>query len=238
MLTGFNTDIEYGGTTYHVQTEDRGGKNPLIESLIYVGGEILASRRTEYRNLLEAGADENAIRMLMERQHRAIVEAIRTGRLDLLTQPSASDEGDTTVVRRSPLTPRPPKVEVSRSLDEVIAQWLEEQRREATLKLAVEGGDHLVAGAPFSITVRTLNQENGKGIPAQVEVRLVSTASKPTVLASGSSDASGVFVANGTLPALEKGPAIVVVVARVGSGNTAEAKFLVSRGEPKTPGAS
>lgn len=230
MLTGFNTDIEYGGTTYHVQTEDRGGKNPLIESLVYVGGEILASRRTEYRNLLDAGADESAIRILMERQHRAIVEAIRSGRLDLLTQPSASDEGDTTVVRRSPLSAHPAKMEPSRSLDEVIAQWLEEQRRGVSLKLEVVGAERLVAGEPFAVTIKTSSQGEGKGVPAQVEVRFVSTVSKPAVLASGQSDPSGVFVAKGTLPPLEKGTGILVVTAKVGSGSTAEAKFLVSRG--------
>lgn len=229
MLTGFNTDIEYGGTTYHVQTEDRGGKNPLIESLIYVGGEILASRRTEYRNLLEAGADENAIRILMERQHRAIVEAIRLGRLDLLTQPAASDEGDTTVVARSPLAASVRKVEPSRSLDEVIAQWLEEQRRGVTLKLQVEGADRLVAGQPFAVTVKTLNQDAGHGVQAQVEIRFVSTATKPMVLATGSTDESGVFVAQGTLPPLEKGTGIFVVTARAKSSSVAEAKYLVNK---------
>lgn len=228
MLTGFNTDIEYQGTTYHVQTEDRGGKNPLIESLIYVGGEILASRRTEYRNLLEAGADENAIRMLMERQHRAIVEAIRMGRLDLLTQPAASDEGDTTVVRRSPLAAAVRKAEPSRSLDEVIAQWLEEQRRGVALKLEVGGTEKLLAGQPFAITVRAVNQEDGTGIAAAVEVRFVSTAAKPVVLASGETDPQGLFRAQGALPALDRGTAILVVTARAGS-STAEAKFLVNK---------
>lgn len=228
MLTGFNTDIEYAGTTYHVQTEDRGGKNPLIESLIYVGGEILASRRTGYRNLLEAGADETAIRILMERQHRAIVEAIRLGRLDLLTQPAASDEGDTTVVARSPLAKPARAVEPSRSLDEVIARWLEEQGRGLALKLQVEGADRLVAGKPYAVTVKTLNQDEGKGIPAQVEVRFVSTTTKPIVLATGSSDASGVFVAEGTLPPLEKGTGIFVVTARA-KDSVAEAKYLVNK---------
>lgn len=229
MLTGFNTDIEYGGTTYHVQTEDRGGKNPLIESLIYVGGEILASRRTEYRYLLEAGADEAAIRLLMERQHRAIVEAIRSGRLDLLTQPSSSEEGDTTVVRRSPVAAAIRRAAPSRSLDEVIAHWLEERRRGAALKLEVEGAQQLVAGQPFALRVRTLNEEQGRGVPAQVEVRLVCTESKPTVLASGQSDAQGSFSAQGTLPPLARGTAILVVTARHGEGPGAEAKFLVAK---------
>ena len=44
MITGFNTDVKYKGVIYHVQTEDKGTTNPLIETLIYRGGEILGSR--------------------------------------------------------------------------------------------------------------------------------------------------------------------------------------------------
>ena len=48
MITGFNTDVKYRGVVYHVQTEDKGPQNPLIETLIYKGGEILGSRRLPY----------------------------------------------------------------------------------------------------------------------------------------------------------------------------------------------
>ena len=41
VITGFNTDIEYQGVTYHVQTEDKGVKTPLILSLVYNRGTIL-----------------------------------------------------------------------------------------------------------------------------------------------------------------------------------------------------
>ena len=44
LITGFNTDVKYKGVVYHVQTEDKGVSNPLIETLIYKGGEILGSR--------------------------------------------------------------------------------------------------------------------------------------------------------------------------------------------------
>ena len=44
VITGFNTDVKYRGVVYHVQTEDKGEANPLIETLIYKGGEILGSR--------------------------------------------------------------------------------------------------------------------------------------------------------------------------------------------------
>ena len=42
VITGFNSDVKYRGLVYHVQTEDKGQVNPLIETLIYRGGEILA----------------------------------------------------------------------------------------------------------------------------------------------------------------------------------------------------
>ncbi len=45
MITGFNTDVEYEGRVFHVQTEDKGRTNPVVESLVYSGGEIVASRR-------------------------------------------------------------------------------------------------------------------------------------------------------------------------------------------------
>src|SRR5688572_4225613 len=46
VITGFNTDIPHEGITYHVQTEDKGVDTPLILSLVYVGGAIIASKRT------------------------------------------------------------------------------------------------------------------------------------------------------------------------------------------------
>lgn len=159
MLTGFNTDIDFEGVTYHVQTEDRGSTNPLIESLVYVKGEILATRRTEYSDLLQAGAEMPAIQVLMERQHRNIIEAIRIGRIDLLTEPQVGGANDTTVSRRTPATARIGVGPIAamglaeRSLDEVIADWLAEQQREERVRLRVLGGDDLVFGSPFALQI-------------------------------------------------------------------------------------
>ena len=81
MITGFNTDVKYKGIVYHVQTEDKGAANPLIESLIYKGGEILGSRRLPYSDLVKAG-DEPAITRLMEDQHKGMIMEIKRGRFD------------------------------------------------------------------------------------------------------------------------------------------------------------
>ena len=235
MLTGFNTDIDFEGVTYHVQTEDRGSANPLIESLVYVKGEILATRRTEYSDLLEAGAEMPSIQILMERQHRNIVDAIRAGRIDLLTEPPVGGASDTTVSRRSPATA---KLGVGRidamklaekSLDEVIADWLAEQQREERVRLRVLGGGDLLFGAPFSLQVfiQTTPGEAPVG-GAHVAVRFLSTAMKPTKLAEGSSDDAGAVELKGTIPNLEKGQGLLVVSVQHARGND-EVKFLVRR---------
>ena len=82
MITGFNTDIEHRGEVFHVQTEDKGEGNPIIESLIYKGGEILGSRKLPYSKILRKGYDENLIVKLMEEQHRNMIEEIRHGKFD------------------------------------------------------------------------------------------------------------------------------------------------------------
>ena len=80
MITGFNTDVKHRGLVYHVQTEDKGKDNPLIETLIYKGGEILASRRLPYAELIKDGDPEKAIAALMEEQHKAMILEVKRGK--------------------------------------------------------------------------------------------------------------------------------------------------------------
>ena len=91
MITGFNTDVEHEGVVYHVQTEDKGLKSPLILSLVYVGGTILASKRTPYDDLIAAGFDENKLAERLQRQHKLICAAILTGRIEQLKQQTERD---------------------------------------------------------------------------------------------------------------------------------------------------
>ena len=88
MITGFNTDVEYDGVTYHVQTEDKGLESPLILSLVYSGGAILASKRSPYDDLIAAGFNEQTLSERLQRQHKLICAAINAGRLDDLKKMS------------------------------------------------------------------------------------------------------------------------------------------------------
>jgi hypothetical protein len=79
VITGFNTDVKHKNRVFHIQTEDKGEANPFVESLVYVGGEILATKRTSYAEVLK---DADAVQDLMEQQHRTMIAAIQRGRFD------------------------------------------------------------------------------------------------------------------------------------------------------------
>src|SRR5215831_11506373 len=91
MITGFNTDVQHGGRVYHVQTEDRGQEHPFFESLVYVGGTIVAKKRTPYRDQVDQGATEEAIAQLLRRQHQVVIAAIKAGRIDDLIRHTAEE---------------------------------------------------------------------------------------------------------------------------------------------------
>lgn len=84
MITGFNTDVEFGGVTYHVQTEDKGVSTPIILSLVYNRGTILAAKREPYDDLLESGLDEKVLADRLRKQHKTICAAVKKGRIEEL----------------------------------------------------------------------------------------------------------------------------------------------------------
>ena len=88
MITGFNTDIEHEGVVYHVQTEDKGLDTPIILSLVYSGGTILASKRSPYEDLIAQGFSDEVLAERLKRQHRLICAAIHSGRINDLKKMS------------------------------------------------------------------------------------------------------------------------------------------------------
>ena len=88
VITGFNTDIEHDGVIYHVQTEDKGLDTPIILSLVYTGGTILASKRAPYEDLIAEGFTDEALAERLKRQHRLICAAIYSGRINDLKKMS------------------------------------------------------------------------------------------------------------------------------------------------------
>lgn len=105
MITGFNTDVEHDGTVYHVQTEDKGLETPFILSLVYVGGAILASKRSPYTDLVADGFDQSLLGERVQRQHKLICAAVSAGRIDELKRMSQRDTGAQPAVKVAPVIP-------------------------------------------------------------------------------------------------------------------------------------
>jgi len=82
MLSGFNTNVRHRGVLFHVQTEDSGRNHPHVITHLYHGGTILASEKSSYKELLEAGDLQAKVRGLMEGQHAAMLKRLRGGELD------------------------------------------------------------------------------------------------------------------------------------------------------------
>ncbi|AKQ64247.1 hypothetical protein A176_001159 [Myxococcus hansupus] len=81
-VTGFNHNIKHKGKVYHVQTEDSGINNPHIITHLFVGGNILASKKTSYADILNAENLAEVVRELMEEQHKEMLRNLINGVYD------------------------------------------------------------------------------------------------------------------------------------------------------------
>jgi len=82
MIPGFNHNVRRGGRTYHVQTEDLGVSNPVVVTHLFSGGSVMASRKTEYRDLLAEEDLPHRVRLLMQRQHQEMLRTLVEGAFD------------------------------------------------------------------------------------------------------------------------------------------------------------
>jgi hypothetical protein len=81
-VTGFNHNIKHKGKVYHVQTEDSGVNNPHIITHLFVGGNILASKKTSYADIVTAENLPEVVRELMEEQHKEMLRNLINGVYD------------------------------------------------------------------------------------------------------------------------------------------------------------
>jgi len=93
-LTGFNHNIKHKGKVYHVQTEDSGVANPHIITHLFVGGNILASKRTSYAEILKTENLMELVRELMEEQHKEMLRNLINGVYDDIDAAQAAKHYD------------------------------------------------------------------------------------------------------------------------------------------------
>lgn len=240
MITGFNTDIKHNEKVYHVQTEDKGVGNPYIESLVYVGGEILASKKTSYAEQLKTGVDDKWIGGLMEQQHRTMIAAIKRGRFDAPADVTKSTPrpGPTLSADASALLDIPTSTESAappivineeKTLDQVIIDYLASEAESEHLELSLIDQIDFFAGTPIEMRIAARKSLSQTPIPAAaIEVKVISTVEPPRVIFRGKTAADGTAVVRCTIPAFRDGTAAVIISAQSPIGND-EVKQLVKR---------
>jgi hypothetical protein len=142
---GFNHNIKHQGKIYHVQTEDSGVRNAHIITHLFVGGNIIASKKISYADIRAAENLPEVVRQLMEEQHKEMLRNLVSGVYDEPVAPVMAPPGAAAANASPPAgSPTPPApaptkakgAEVSaetlfgedliseKSLDEVILRYL------------------------------------------------------------------------------------------------------------------
>jgi hypothetical protein len=229
LITGFNTDIKHNEKVYHIQTEDKGLQNPCIESLIYVGGEILASKKTSYADQLQGGMDEKSIGGLMEQQHKTMIAAIKRGRFDSLdvTQSKTMIARDKATVSQP--APAAAVDDPEKTLDQVIIDYLNSEAESEHLEMSIQNPAEFVSGQTIELhilTRKSLSQQPITG--AAIEARVISTVEPPRVVFRGKTDNDGSVTLRCTIPIFREGTAAMIISAQSALGND-EVKQLVKR---------
>lgn len=140
MLTGYNTDFKFQGKIYHVQTEDGGVNSAFITSLLYHQGEILASRKTSYADILKADCLDEVVRELMMEQHKQIIRDLMQGKLvigkaphEATYQPAPTPKAAPAKEEKPAVAPAAPATKEEakeKSLDDIILDFLAQEQRE------------------------------------------------------------------------------------------------------------
>jgi hypothetical protein len=211
MITGFNTDVDHGGRVFHVQTEDKGLNNPVVESLIYCGGEIVASRQNSYEELAATGElQEEQILSLMESQHQTMVREIYNGKYD----------------KEAP-KPFGHNIITDRSLDDVVLDFLRQNVRVEPIRLELVDEQTIQEGTRPTMRVKVLEAGTDLPVPgAAVVVRLISTEGDPRDLFSAATDDDGFVEAAFEIPELPGADSALILSAEAG-GQCAEMRQFV-----------
>ena len=131
MVPGYNHNIFYKGVAFHIQTEDSGIRNPLITTLLYRGGSIIASKKTDYSDIIMADMLEKVVEDLMKEQHKEMLRRLKSGEFDsrIASTPEAGSPQESSPVSPIASQAAPPSeqkktTQPEKTLDEIIFEYL------------------------------------------------------------------------------------------------------------------
>jgi hypothetical protein len=212
VITGYNTDVKRDGRVFHVQTEDKGLSNPVIESLIYCGGKIVASRQYSYSWLVREGYAEKIVQELLDCQHRKMMRDIHGGKYDPQGPP-----------------PFGAGIITERHFDELVLEFLRSQQATGGLEIVVVNPGEIRPGDLVVLHV-TLRTEGGAGeAGARLAIRAVlpdESGTRSVTLYQGVADQEGKVRAGFEVPRDAWGGTLVLEATGRASG--AEAAFQIA----------
>jgi hypothetical protein len=131
MIFGFNTDVKYGDTVYHVQSEAREGEK-LLQTQVFVRGRCMGKKAVSYaESAAQADYGDAQKEAQLRDLHRLVLEAIKDGKLENILDKA--------------------EPETLAAIKEMDVRWENAASvhadRNLTMQLRVTEGDAAVAGA-------------------------------------------------------------------------------------------
>jgi flagellar biosynthesis protein FlhG len=83
VTVGINEKVEVAGAAFHVQTEGRGKPRPAVVTRVFRDGQLVHIEENDYSFLRRRHGSDIAVQSMLRRQHRHVVELIRTHRTPL-----------------------------------------------------------------------------------------------------------------------------------------------------------
>jgi len=81
---GFNNNVAYKDTVFHVQTEVNAARNaPVIDTVVYHSGRILFSKKTQWAQVVKEGDLHVTIRDYAIKQHHTVIAAVKLNKISL-----------------------------------------------------------------------------------------------------------------------------------------------------------
>lgn len=231
MITGYNTDVEFGGVVYHVQTEDKGLQTPIILSLVYIGGAILASKRAPYDDLIAIGFDEQILVERLQRQHKLICAAVHAGRIEDLKRMGDRDAASGPPVAREKTSTGDQSRKPDKHSPQKDSSASEADLDDAPLSIKLVDEPELRGGKTVVLKLLITRLAKGGRAPAS-NARLV-LKTLGTAFATNTVEATtnerGMAAISLSLPEFRKGRAALLVQAE-DNGVTAELRRIILPG--------
>lgn len=236
MITGYNTDVEHGGVVYHVQTEDKGLDTPIILSLVYTGGAILASKRSPYDDLIASGFDKEVLVERLQRQHKLICAAVHAGRIEELkrlndslnVKPPAVELVEAKAALSDSESEQMPAPEVSEPVPAVSDKFPINEETGESLAISLLEEKELRAGESVTLRIQVSRAAEANREPvarANITLKTLGSSFQPSSTFS-TTDSAGRSSISITLPAFKTGRGAILIRAEAG-GEVAELRRII-----------